>query len=302
MPNTMVLAAGLGTRLRPLTNELPKPLLPFGDRWLLEHAFAFLRSAALGPRVIVNTHHLPEAFAARREDFSLDVVLCHEPTLLGTAGGIRNARPLLEDGPLLCLTSDIVLDALPPDLLSKTNTGNLVLAVARRALGSGSVGVGEDGRVVRLRGQSFGVEVAGGDYVGLMALGERALGELPQKGCYIGDYAVPLLARGGRVEAVEYSGRAIVLGDDVERYVAENLRWLARSAAPHGWVGPGASVAAGVTVAGSLVGAGARVEGQGRLQSSLVFPGALARAPLENSVVLPSGRLVPYVPRSYVSH
>lgn len=293
----MVLAAGLGTRLRPLTDELPKPLLPFGDRCLLEHAFALLRGSGLGSRVVVNTHHLPEAFERRRSSFTVDVVLCHEPTLLGTAGGIRNARRHFDDGPIVCLTGDIVLDTFPRDLLaSAASSGGMVLAVVRQPLGSGSVGLGEDGRVVRLRGRTFGREVAGASYVGLMALGSRTLDELPGQGCYIGDYALPLLARGGRVATVDYPGRVYVLGDDVESYVAENLKWISRSAPSDSWLGAGVMLAPNVTIEGSLIGAGARIEGEGRVQRCLVFPGATAHAPLRGRIVLPSGTIVRWDP------
>lgn len=305
MPNAMVLAAGLGTRLRPLTDELPKPLLPFGDRSLLEHAFALLQRAGLAGkvtpageavragRVVVNTHHLPEAFERRRSSFTVDVALSHEISLLGTAGGIRNARPLFEPGPVVCVTSDIVLSEIPVRLLETAGGGGMVLAVRPVPRGTGSVGLGADGRIVRLRGKTFGEESAGGTYVGLMALGEDALSELPPVGCYIGDYALPLIARGGRVDTVEYSGESTVLGDDVASYFSENVRWLSRIAESGSWVSPTARLDGGVVVEGSVIGDDARVEGTGSLRSVLVLPGAPVRAPLSDCIVLPSGRVIP---------
>src|ERR1700759_929288 len=94
----MILAAGLGPRLRPLTDELPKPLVPIGDRPVLAHVAA--RLAAAGVREgVPNPPPLPVAFTAARLaalPVRLDVI--HEPAILGTAGGVANAAPLLAEG------------------------------------------------------------------------------------------------------------------------------------------------------------------------------------------------------------
>lgn len=285
----MVLAAGLGTRLRPLTNAIPKPLLPFGDRPLIEHAFRALNEAGLGAGVVVNTHHLPEAFERARPDFSLDVVFSHEPSLRGTGGGIAGARPLFEPGPVFVMTSDVVLEAIPSALRERANDeGGMVLAVAPRARGTGTVGVGASGQVVRLRGRLFGEEVAGGEYVGLMALGDEALAAMPEFGCYVQDYAIPHLARGGTVHTVPYTLGFWIVGDDVRSYFEENLRWLERERRGESFIGQGAAVGVEVELAQSIVGKGARLDGRGTIARSLVFPEARCTAPLSGALVSPS--------------
>ena len=93
----MVLAAGLGTRLRPITQTLPKPLVEIAGRTLLDRAID--RLVAVGvERVVVNLHYLPDLIErqlGKRRD--LEIRLSHEPELLETGGGIKQALPLLDD-------------------------------------------------------------------------------------------------------------------------------------------------------------------------------------------------------------
>src|ERR1700741_843541 len=95
----MVLAAGLGTRLRPLTNDRPKALVEINGRTMLEITLARLRAAGVTD-VIVNTHHfahLVEQFLTPR-DFGMRVAISHEPVLLDTGGGLKNAAWFFDDG------------------------------------------------------------------------------------------------------------------------------------------------------------------------------------------------------------
>lgn len=109
-----ILGAGLGTRLRPLTDVLPKPLIPVGQSPLIRHAFAHCAAAGV-ERFIVNTHHL----AARYEEFfpqpefeGRPIRFIHEPEVLETAGGLWNIAPALEawqeDGPVLVYNGDVL--------------------------------------------------------------------------------------------------------------------------------------------------------------------------------------------------
>jgi mannose-1-phosphate guanylyltransferase len=289
----MVLAAGLGTRLRPLTRAVPKPLLPLGDRPLLEHALRTIDAAGLGPQVVVNTHYLAASFESWRGEASLDVQLSHETVLLGTAGGIAAARPRFAPGPVVVLTSDVVLEKVPDGFRESASHGGMVLALAPRPRGAGTVGIDGDGHVVRLRGRTFGKEHQGGEYVGLMALGDQALDALPKIGCYIQDYALPLLERGGLIETRPYPYRFVIAGDDVPSYFAENLRWVDREGTGGVFVGPGASVASSVELRQSVVGRGAFVDGHGRVERCVIFPGARCTAPLEDMIVTPELQLSP---------
>ena len=93
----MILAAGLGTRLRPLTLELPKPLVPVGDASLLSLSVAGLRAAGIED-ILVNAYHLPGRLQEEVERLGPGVQLSVEPRVLGTAGGLSFARGRLKIG------------------------------------------------------------------------------------------------------------------------------------------------------------------------------------------------------------
>ncbi len=280
----MILCAGLGTRLRPLTEELPKPLVPIGDRSILAHTAAELVAAGfLG--AVINTHHLPGAFTSEISSLPITIEVIHEPTIRGTAGGVAGARALLGPAPVLVWNGDILVQPPIDALLAAAGEGGLCLAVAPRAAGEGTVGLAADGRVVRLRGERFGDESAGGDYVGVAALGARCLQELPAEGCLIGDVALPLLRRGAVVWTRPVSGDWTDAGDPAS-YLEANLLWLARYANHEGsWLGPGARLESGVRLSNSVVGAGAQIRGEGPVARCVVWPGASAEAPLSDAIV-----------------
>ncbi len=136
MNKAFVLGAGLGERLRPLTDQLPKPLIPFYHRPLICAAFDHVISA--GARdIVINTHHLPQAYAeAFPTAIHQDVPLHFRneaPERLETAGGIANVRDLL-DGPepFIVYNGDILTDLpLEPLIAHHHDTGNLVTLALR---------------------------------------------------------------------------------------------------------------------------------------------------------------------------
>jgi mannose-1-phosphate guanylyltransferase len=282
----MVLAAGLGTRLRPLTDELPKPLVPVGDKSLIGHVLEALRLHGFD-RAVLNTHHLPDAFA--RVAFPIPVDLIREPIIRGTAGGIAGARHLFGPPPIVVWNGDVLGDP-PLAELAEYREDGLCLAVAPRPKGEGTVGIDDQGRVVRLRGELFGIEARGGDYVGVAALGRRCLGSLPEQGCLIGDWALPELRGGGTVLSVDAPETWTDCGD-VASYLEANLAWLARSGLGV-WCAPDSVVDPGVELRQSVVGSGSMVSGRGTVERSVIWPGARAVAPLSDAVVTRSSRVV----------
>jgi NDP-sugar pyrophosphorylase family protein len=110
----MILAAGLGTRLRPLTDRVPKALVPVAGVPVLEHVARRL-VAARADRLVVNTHHFAEQierYVAERDGFGVQVLFSHEPdTPLETGGGLLHAAPLLRrDAPFFLHNADILTD------------------------------------------------------------------------------------------------------------------------------------------------------------------------------------------------
>ena len=105
----MILAAGRGERLRPLTERMPKPMIPIAGEPLIVHQLRWLRRAGI-EEVVVNLHHLGEQIATHvgsGRDLGLRVRYSREETLLGTGGGVRRALPLLGQDPFLVLNGDV---------------------------------------------------------------------------------------------------------------------------------------------------------------------------------------------------
>jgi len=280
----MVLAAGLGTRLRPLTERLAKPLVPVGDRPALAHVLDRLRAAG-APRLVVNVHH----HAAQLRAFATshpDLAVSEETALLGTAGGVAHARALLGPGDALLWNADILAD-LDVRALVAAHRAAATLVVQPLAAGQGSVGLDGRGRVVRLRRERFADEVSGGEFLGIYVVSEALRARMPQPGGMVEDVLVPALARGEAVDAFFFDGPWHDIGT-LAAYLAANLAWLAAREAG-AWVAVGAEVAPGVALEESIVGEGARVEGSGVVRGCVVWPGARAVAPLQGAVVTPDG-------------
>lgn len=289
MPSAIILCAGFGTRLRPLTDELPKPLVPVGDRSILEHALASLRAAGI-TELTINVHHLAEQFAQVLADASSSVHVVVESEIRGTAGGVAGARAYLTSAPVLVWNGDILVAPPIDQLLVRCEPQSFCLGVAPRALGEGTVGLDAEGHVVRLRGERFGTEVRGGDYVGVLALGAGTLAALPERGCLFGDAALPLLRAGGRIHSVEVTTPWTDAGDP-KSLLEANLAWLSAGGLDS-WLGQGAQVAHGVELRQTLIGAGARVEGRGLVERCVICSGAKVVAPLSDAVVAPSGTVI----------
>lgn len=291
-PRAMVLAAGLGTRLRPLTDERAKPLVPVGDRPLLAHIAARLTAHGF-PEAALNVHHRPEDFYFGIDTLGAIFHPIHEKEILGTAGGIHAARPLFGAAPILVWNGDILVEPPVGALMGLAAGGGLAFAVAPRPAGEGTVGLGRSGEVVRLRGERFGEEMEGGDYAGVAALGAEALAALPARGCLVGDFALPLLRGGGSIHTARVSGGFRDVGS-LASYHAACLAWLETVAgASRSWVHPSARVGSGVVLRRSIIASGAVVEGDGTLERCVLWPGAHARAPLADTIVTSAGREVP---------
>ena len=106
----MIFAAGLGTRLKPITDTLPKALVPVGGEPLLAHVIRKLASAGYN-HLVVNVHHFPDLIIAylQQHDFGVKIDISDERDyLLETGGGIAHARPFLEGEPFLVHNVDIL--------------------------------------------------------------------------------------------------------------------------------------------------------------------------------------------------
>lgn len=129
-----VLGAGLGTRLRPLTEKRPKPLVPLYGKPLITFAFDHLIDSGISS-FVVNTHHCPEAYArdlGGGEYRGFPLAFRHEPVLLDTGGGIKNAEDLIGPAPFVVYNGDVLADfPLRPAIERHLASGNMATLVLR---------------------------------------------------------------------------------------------------------------------------------------------------------------------------
>ena len=164
VPETaMVMAAGLGTRMRPLTALRPKPLIEVADKPLIDHVLDRLRAAGV-KRVVVNVHYLADVLQAHlaTRDAPAVVISDERAGLMETGGGLVQARQLLGDDPFFCINSDNLWLDGPVDALkllaSHWNDATMdalllmvPLARAHNHTGKGDFRLDGDGRIVGRR-------------------------------------------------------------------------------------------------------------------------------------------------------
>jgi len=105
--SAMILAAGLGLRMRPLTLTLPKPLIPVAGQSMLERAFDHLKNLKIS-RLVVNTHYLAPLIEGYIKTHHPETLISHEDILLETGGGIKKALPLLGENAFFTLNGDSI--------------------------------------------------------------------------------------------------------------------------------------------------------------------------------------------------
>ncbi len=278
-----VLGAGLGTRLRPLTDDLPKPLVPIFQKPLITFALDHLAAAGV-KSFVINTHHLPqhfERFLAEGRFGPLPVRLVHEPILLETGGGMKNAQPFLTTEPFIVYGGDVLTDfPLEPLIEEHFRSGNDV-TLALRETGLATDICFQDGRVIDIC-KRYG-HPGNVDYGTVSIWNARIFDRIPAE-TKIGFFPVlaDWLGEGAKIGGLvlnegqwfNISSRAEYLA--VHRTIAEGWRpaYVRASRWPER-IAPDAEIDPSTEVRGySVVGAGVRVGAGAVIEDSVLWPGA----------------------------
>jgi N-acetyl-alpha-D-muramate 1-phosphate uridylyltransferase len=215
--HAMILAAGLGLRMRPLTDHQPKPLIKVSGKALIDYGLDKLRAAGVG-NVVVNMHHRAEQIAAwSAGKTNPSITLSDERgEVLDTGGGVAKALPLLGQRPFFVLNSDSfwidegapALDRLRAAWNDTTMDCLLLLCPVEKTIGydgQGDFEVKEDGRIVRKRG---GPSLA---YIGCHLMHPRLLEDAPQ-GKFSMNVAWDRAIAGGRLHGLIHHGKWLHVG------------------------------------------------------------------------------------------
>lgn len=282
--HAFVLGAGLGTRLRPLTDELPKPLVPVFGKALITFAFDHLLAAGVR-RFVVNTHHLPELFrdSLGEESYrSHPLSLVHEPVLLETGGGIKNAEPLLNAQSFLVYSGDILTDLpLAPLIEEHFRSGNDVTLVLR-STGLGTQVAFRDGRVLDIgkrRGHSGNYDYANISIWNASAFTRFSLGK---KVSFI-PVLVDWINDGGRIGGVVIEEGSWFNLTSPKEYLGlhqtiATRQWRPDYLWPNDWpirIAPGATVDPSAQILGtSSIGTNCAIGANAVINDSIIWPGA----------------------------
>jgi mannose-1-phosphate guanylyltransferase len=292
-----VLGAGLGTRLRPLTEDLPKPLIPVFQKPLITFVLDHLIAAGV-KSFVVNTHHRPETFREFFADGNYRghaVELVHEPEILGTGGGIKNVESRLHEEHFISYSGDLLTDIeLAPLREEHFRAGNDVTLALRETEHGADVAL-EGNRVVDMVNR-YGR--AGRYDFANVAVWTRAIFErIPpgQKLSYI-----PILAewigQGGKIGGVVLNERKwFNIGSRREYLAAHRIileeRWKPDYVESPEWpvrVAGDAQIDPSATLSGFYsIGAGCRVGAGAILENTILWPGAqiASRSSLRNCIV-----------------
>jgi len=218
----MILAAGMGQRLRPITETIPKALVEVGGRPLIDYAVETLVRSGITD-VVVNLHHLGELVRAHLDDgarYGARIRYSAETTLQGTGGGIRQARSLLGDDTFVTVNSDTIIDVdLRRVAAFHRENGAVATLVVRkdpRMESFGLIRLGADGRVGSFLDthRESPEELEPFMYTGVQILEPRVFDYMPAEGAFsITEVTYPrMLGAGERLYGYRFDGTWLTVG------------------------------------------------------------------------------------------
>ncbi|HEY3489762.1 MAG TPA: NDP-sugar synthase [Candidatus Deferrimicrobiaceae bacterium] len=308
----MILAAGLGTRLHPLSYEMPKPVVPVLGRPLCAWTMAFLARSGV-KSFVLNLHQHPRliqqavlGWAGKRTPVQFTI----EPDILGTGGGIGNARNHLKGGTFVTANGDTIVNFNFAQALAyhrrKKSLATLVLFPNRDKRYT-PVWIRPHGRLAGF-GTDAGDGRLSGFYTGVQIIEPELLDLIPQgkPSCIIRDIYIPLIARGAPIHGFLTKGSFREFGTPSD-YLRETLALLGepaeRDPAPvfsapgveviqPAWISPRARIASGATIGpNAVIEADASIETGARVSDAVVWPGAvLGRGEAVRGAVLTAQR------------
>jgi NDP-sugar pyrophosphorylase family protein len=218
----MVLAAGVGSRLRPATDSMPKALIDVGGQTMLERVLRRLMAAG-ATQVIVNSHHFPEQiadFLRKRQDLGLAIEISEEPVLLETGGGLKKASWFFDDGkPFFLHNADVLSDVDLKALYAAHEGANALATLAVHKRESSRQLLFDAAGRLRGRRQGEKIEWAGAPATNVVELAFAGIHVISPK-------IFPLLTETGAFSIIDPYLRLSKAGERVQAFRVDSATWF----------------------------------------------------------------------------
>lgn len=280
----VVLAAGLGTRMRPLTDRTAKPALPVLNEPLIVRTLRELRRAGV-TEVMINLHHRPETIRAAisESDLDLKVRYSRETAILGTGGALRKVRAFVGLDPFFVVNGDVIFDF---DLHGLLETHRRTQALATLALKPNPnpalykpVVTDRSGRILSIRGLPAGRKGTSSLFASVHIIEPAILDRLPAGASdTVGDLYIPLLREGCHLQGVRQKGVWHDLGSPAGYLKAQAKLLLGQARKRSVVIDPSVRVGKGARISRSVIGPGSVVEPLASIDGSVVWDGALVKS------------------------
>lgn len=296
----VILAAGLGTRMRPLTDKTAKPALPVLNEPLIVRTLRALKRAGVS-EVMINLHHRPDSIRAAipQGDLGLRIKYSRETAILGTGGALRKIRAWVGLEPLIVVNGDVVFDF---DLKAMVAVHRRTLALATLALKPNPdprkykpVVTDRSGRILSIRGLPRPRKGTSSLFASVHIIEPVILERLPQGASdTVGDLYIPLLREGAHLQGVRQTGVWHDLGSPSGYLKAQSRLLLSRGGKRSAVIDPSVRLGKGSRVTRSVVGAGCVIEPLVRIEGSVIWDGVLVHegARLRNCIVMSGTEVV----------
>lgn len=289
MKKAFLLGAGLGTRLQPMTNTVPKPLVPVFHRPMATHALDHLLEAGI-TEVAINTHHLHEEWSRTFPDGSyrgMQLHFFHEEVLLETGGGIKNIASFIQDEPLLVYNGDILTNIRIDELIAAHESSQNIATLAVRTDGPARHLAVKDNQVTDIRNK---LEVSEGShqFTGIYCISPQILDLIPVNEKVSIIPAFLELATQGKLGAFSADnghwldlgtreaylethgiGAALETGQDVPQ-IHETAQVDPTATITNSWVGPHCQVGPGASLTDCLLWPNTQVAANAKLTDCIV--------------------------------
>jgi NDP-sugar pyrophosphorylase family protein len=223
----MILAAGLGTRLRPLTLDRPKALMPVGNRPMIDRVIEYLKRYNTA-ELIVNAHHHQEQLVAHLDEgrpFGLNIRVKVEPEILGTGGGIKNTEGFWDDKPFVVINGDILTDIdLNRAYEAHQKEGNLITLILHDCEPFNQILINERLDIMDIAPKACPGRLA---FTGIHIIEPEILSRIPKDRFYnIIDCYRELISQGGPIRAFVSKGHYWRDVGTIESYLLANKEVL----------------------------------------------------------------------------